>query len=472
MYRVKRLYILAGVLALTCAAAVWALHQEERQEQIASSGETVLEIDPDTVRSLSWEYDGETLSFHRDGPWIYDSDEAFPVSGDSMQELLETFRSFRAAFVITQPEDLSQYGLDNPVCTIEMTTEDQTYVIQLGDYSTMDQQRYVSTGDGKVYLAVADPLDTFAAELSDFIEHDETPNWNQVTRLTVSGSVEESLFYQKDNSSSYSAIDVYFTQRGGEILPLDTDRVESYLDALKYLGLTDYVTYHATDQELSAYGLDNPELTITAEYTCENETGEAASGTFVLHISRDPQEREAAKTAEKPEDDLSEITAYARVGDSQIVYQISGEEYETLMTASYNDLRHTQVFWADFDGVSQLDIALDGVDYTITSKGDGEDRLWFYGDEELDITNLQRALEGVTAVEFTDEAAKSRQAIELTVHLDSEAFPQVQMQFYRYDGASCLAVVDGEPVSLVARSAVVDLMEAVRAIVLNETEVT
>lgn len=46
------------------------------------------------------------------------------------------------------------------------------------------------------------------------------------------------------------------------------------------------------------------------------------------------------------------------------------------------------------------------------------------------------------------------------------------MQFYRYDGASCLAVVDGEPVSLVARSAVVDLMEAVRAIVLNETEVT
>ena len=293
-----------------------------------------------------------------------------------------------------------------------------------------------------------------------------------MTRLTVSGSVEESLFYQKDNSSSYSAIDVYFTQRGGEILPLDTDRVESYLDALKYLGLTDYVTYHATDQELSAYGLDNPELTITAEYTCENETGEAASGTFVLHISRDPQEREAAKTAEKPEDDLSEITAYARVGDSQIVYQISGEEYETLMTASYNDLRHTQVFWADFDGVSQLDIALDGVDYTITSKGDGEDRLWFYGDEELDITNLQRALEGVTAVEFTDEAAKSRQEIELTVHLDSEAFPQVQMQFYRYDGASCLAVVDGEPVSLVARSAVVDLMEAVRAIVLNETEVT
>ncbi|MEI3361161.1 MAG: DUF4340 domain-containing protein [Oscillospiraceae bacterium] len=229
---------------------MWALHQEERQEQIASSGETVLEIDPDTVRSLSWEYDGEPLSFHRDGPWIYDSDEAFPVSGDSMQELLETFRSFRAAFVITQPEDLSQYGLDNPVCTIEMTTEDQTYVIQLGDYSTMDQQRYVSTGDGKVYLAVADPLDTLAAELSDFIEHDETPNWNQVTRLTVSGSVEESLFYQKDNSSSYSAIDVYFTQRGGEILPRTQTVWKAIWTRLSIWGSPLDATYHATDQEL------------------------------------------------------------------------------------------------------------------------------------------------------------------------------------------------------------------------------
>ena len=52
MYRVKRLYSLAGVLALTCAAAVWALHQEERQEQIASSGETVLEIDPEALRAV------------------------------------------------------------------------------------------------------------------------------------------------------------------------------------------------------------------------------------------------------------------------------------------------------------------------------------------------------------------------------------------------------------------------------------
>ena len=41
------------------------------------------------------------------------------------------------------------------------------------------------------------------------------------------------------------------------------------------------------------------------------------------------------------------------------------------------------------------------------------------------------------------------------------------MEFYRYDGNYCLAVVDGEPVSLVERSDVVDLVEAVNTIILN-----
>ena len=92
MYRAKRLYILLGVLVVVCAAAFLALHMEERQEQIQNSGETVLEIDPDAVQTLSWDYEGESLSFHRDEGWIYDGDEAFPVDSDKIQELLEGTR--------------------------------------------------------------------------------------------------------------------------------------------------------------------------------------------------------------------------------------------------------------------------------------------------------------------------------------------------------------------------------------------
>ena len=49
------------------------------------------------------------------------------------------------------------------MCAITIGTEAQTYEILLGDYSAMDDQRYVSFGDGNVYLAVSDPMDQYDA---------------------------------------------------------------------------------------------------------------------------------------------------------------------------------------------------------------------------------------------------------------------------------------------------------------------
>lgn len=43
----------------------------------------------------------------------------------------------------------------------------------------------------------------------------------------------------------------------------------------------------------------------------------------------------------------------------------------------------------------------------------------------------------------------------------------MDIELYRHDGEDCLAVVDGETFALVPRSDVVDLIEAVNAIVLN-----
>ncbi|HQC82457.1 MAG TPA: DUF4340 domain-containing protein, partial [Bacillota bacterium] len=53
----------------------------------------------------------------------------------------------------------------------------------------------------------------------------------------------------------------------GKSLPLDTTRVNDYLRNIKYLDLTDYVTYKATAEDLTKYGLDKPELTVTLKYT-------------------------------------------------------------------------------------------------------------------------------------------------------------------------------------------------------------
>lgn len=142
------------------------------------------------------------------------------------------------------------------------------------------------------------------------------------------------------------------------------------------------------------------------------------------------------------------------------------------MAASYDSLRHREVLTADFADIYQIDITLEDTSYTITSQESDEEeadngRIYYYQEQELDISELQSAIEALEADSFTDEQPAEREEISFTVYLNNENYPQVQVQLYRYDGTYCLAVVDGEPVSLVERSYVVDLIEAVNAIVLN-----
>ena len=460
MNRSKKLCILLGVLALASAAALGAVRWEERGEQIRASGQVVLALDGDAVDALSWETGGTALAFHKDGGWRYDGDEAFPVSGERIRALLEPFQSFAAAFIIENVDDYGQYGLDDPACTIRLETQGQAYEIQLGGYSTMDAKRYVSIGDGNVYLAQTDPMDAFDIDLSGVIDHDEIPAFGQVLELRFSGGEDYTVHYQGEGGASYRDSDVYCTQGGGGQRPLDTDKVEAYLDELGRLRLTNYVTYNATEKELQSCGLDQPELTVEADYQGEEEDG---GGTFTLHISRDPGERGAAESSSGD----GAITAYARVGDSPIVYQISSSAYTSLMAASYDDLRHSEVLPADMGDVVQLDVSLEGRTYTFAAEEKDGKRAWSYDGGELEGSGLPSALEGLLAQSFTEERPEGKLEIGLTARLDQEGEPSIQIGLYRYDGASCLAVVDGESVCLVDRAAVVALIEAVNAIVLN-----
>lgn len=135
--------------------------------------------------------------------------------------------------------------------------------------------------------------------------------------------------------------------------------------------------------------------------------------------------------------------------------------------AANDDLRHEEIIRADFEEVTQIDVSLEGTDYSITSKGKTGKRTYYYNDEELELDDFESALTALKADSFTNESPTEKKEISLTVHLDNENDEEVSIELYRYDGTFCLAVVDGESVALVEREQVVDLIEAVNGIVLN-----
>lgn len=470
MSRSKKLLLLLGVLVVVCVATFCISRYQEHKEQIKTSDQIILEIPEESVTALSWTYDGQSLAFHRDEVWYYDGDETFPVDEEAISTLLEGFQSFGVSFIIEDVEDYGQYGLDDPVCTIQLTTGDTGYEIQLGDFSTMDSQRYVSIGDGNVYLVQQDPLDTFDVELSDLIANDSLPYVGTADQITVEGENPLQITWQEE-SSSYREEDHYFVTVDGEAQPLDTGLVEDLLYTLGSLDLSEYMTYNAGEEDLATYGLDDPERTITLDYTTEDEDGNETAYTVSLAVSRAPAERwdDTQADAGTETDEEAEVTAYARVDDSPIIYKITTQEYRALMDATYDTLRHKEILPASLENVSQVDVTLDGTSYTVTASGEGEERTWSYGEQELETSDLPDALQALTADSFTGEEPTGQEEISFTLHLSLEGEPTVSIQFYRYDGTYCLAVVDGQPTALVTRSQVVDLQEAVYAVVLGES---
>ena len=462
--------VLLAVFAVVSITAVLVSRHEEKVEQIKNSGKTILSIPTDTVTAFSWTNEDGTFSFTKGDTWTYDGDSAFPVDEGKINDLLAQFEDFAAAFAIDDVEDYAQYGLTEPICTISITAGEETYTVQLGDFSKMDEQRYVSIGDGKAYLVSHDPLDEFGAVLRDMILDDTIPAFDTAEKIAFTGTENYTISYDEDGTS-ICADDVYFAD--GQ--PLDTDNVNAWLTALTGLDLTDYVSYNVTNEELQTFRLDEPALTITLDYSSSDEDGtETDAGTLVLHLSQNPEELAAyGEALANEEDDLPDVTCYARVGKSQIVYQITQSEFDALTAVSYGTLRHQNLFTADFDAVTSIDVTLEGETYTFTytppENEDDEDAegTWSYNGEEFDVFNFSYALRALSASSFTDEKPTGQEEISLTLHLDNEDFPAFTLTLYRCDGETCIAEVDGEPVAFVSRSQTVDLVEAVRTLTLS-----
>lgn len=453
MKKQQRLALLLGVLIAVSALTFAVMKREEHKEIIKNTPATVLEMKD--IDSVSWDYDGSGYAFRKeDGSWVYEADEAFPVDEGKMADLLEQFASMGAAFTIEEVEDYGQYGLTDPVCTITLTQGDQITEIRLGDYSQMDSQRYASLGDGNVYLLSHDPLEEFDTDLSGLIRQDKTiPDSVTVESISVSGG---DSYSRDENGVSLDDDDVYFRDSDGAAL--DTDRVDAYIRKLQILELTDYVTYNATEQELKDCYLDTPAKTITVTYTPDEEDAQAQ--TFTLHLGKEP---------DKSEDEPGQ--AYARVGDSPILYRMDSDTYDKLMACDYNDLRHQRVFYADFAQADGLTVTLDGVttEFTYGVPEDSEDQnaVWMLNGEEVDLSEVQVALESMTADEFTSAAPTGRQELSLTVHLNREGADTVTIALYRLDGAQCLAQVDGQSLCYFPRTQAVALIEALNEILLG-----
>ena len=184
----KLIALLAALVILTGAALAATLLNPERQEGSGQEEEkiSIFTLDSDSVTALSWTYEEETLSFLCDGgQWSYADDAAFPLDSSYLEDMVTALSDVTASKSISEPEDLAQYGLEEPTCTVTVSTgEDRE--LRIGDATSLDGLRYCSTGDGNVYLVDSALLDAFSYGLSDLVQMETIPDMDSTDSFTAS----------------------------------------------------------------------------------------------------------------------------------------------------------------------------------------------------------------------------------------------------------------------------------------------
>ncbi|MBQ6542664.1 MAG: DUF4340 domain-containing protein [Lachnospiraceae bacterium] len=479
--------ILLGVLAALIVTLIIVTNTQKKKEDIKVSGEIILTVNEANAKSIAWNSEENNYAFHRgtDGKWVYDKDAEFPVSQDEVSDVFDLFRDLKAAFVIEHVTDFAQYGLKDPVSVVSINTtertedlssketqprgeasaegEEHTIEIHIGAFSVMDQQRYISIGDGNVYLVKDDPYKTLNVPEKLMIENDKIPYfYNIYSANVVTKNDSWTIGYDLENYKefSYARDDYYYLEKGGQKYMLDPNVSLKYFTGIVNTTLENYVNYKVREDELGQYGLDKPEYIMDLHTYVKNNDGTVTNIDFRLLISRDPaliarDGKEAAEGEETPE-----FKAYLRKDDSKIIYELNEAQFKTLTGSDYNSLRYKAMMPADIGDIEGIDFTVDGQTYSITSVLDDNTRTHYFNGNALNINNLKNALGALTAESFTDEQPDGADELTMVFHLSSEKFPTVKVQCFRKDGDHSLVVVDDKPAALVSRAHANSLREA------------
>ena len=211
-----------------------------------------------------------------------------------------------------------------------------------------------------------------------------------------------------------------------------------------------------------------------------------------MSVAYEPAKEEDAEETEDSEENGEETQKfeyevgavddvyYARLTGSNIVYRISEDLYQAAVNVSYEELKPDEVVLLDWDTVESIEVELDGNVYTIGLEKDDEDAyIYTLENEEIEFGDILDRLSEITIAEETDDEdvpetepslSGNRSEMSLIFHRNTESYQTVELEFYQYDGSYCISVLNGEELNYTSRTAVVDLKEAVNAVILDSSQ--
>ena len=495
-----KMVIAVAVLVVCCGAYAGVKTYVAKQEQKESEEETeekttVFSASADDIQSLDFMIDKNETTFEKDNDqWIKKDEKEFPVNQTTLDDAASSVTFIESDRVLSDVEDLEEYGLDTPSNTLKIVTKDSgddssedsaddsaktvTTTLYVGDENSSTSQYYVYKDDDKttVYMVDASSIEPFTKDLYDYAQGEDFPaisNTDDINKIYVSGENSYELVKNDDNS-------LWTIQGAGdEKEKTDSATVSSLVSSFGSMAYNSFVNYKCDDK--SEYGLDDPYAVITVDYQEEVENDSDTSDADSTDDTEDEKtmvDKQLVITVGKEADDSNR---YIMVNDSDQVYTMSVDTLSAFTDKAEEDFWDMTVSYVSINNLSEMKVTYQGNEYKVnvsretSTDDDGNEKetvTYKLNGKELessDLTPFYNKLANMTAQKRLTEEYTPENDPEMTVTLKEENGDSLEVSYYSYDTNYYAAVV-GEKVYLVNKMNVKELFTTFETMTDNETE--
>jgi hypothetical protein len=249
--------------------------EKEKAEKEAKDNSVMLnDFEADSIANLTVTSKDENFVFVKVGDtWILQGEEDYPLSQSKLTSMVSGIAKLSATrMVVENPEDLSEYGLDQPSILIKaVTTEGKEYSLQIGDKLPTDTDYFGTTTDHTVYVIPMTTRTKYAVTKNELFDVESSPSITadniREVKVTSQAFGDFHMEYDGNNPADYSGMETYpWYMKDGYVNPINMDntRTSDVLSNYTVFTFSKGIDYKTENQK--NYGLVNPSAKIFVRY--------------------------------------------------------------------------------------------------------------------------------------------------------------------------------------------------------------
>jgi len=437
--RIKTMVILALVFVALLIGYVFTRAGADQQPQAAEETalEPLLSVNAEDIQAVSWTDEENKLKIQREGDyWVIREHEDLRAIKDTANEIADYLASMTPSRIVGKEGSLSSYGLENPQKSITTELSDgRTAGFYVGN-KISSRGYYVCDDSGEVYIMSADLFKICSFSLADIVVKETVPVITDKSKLAIR-TADGELLAEKIGALekyTYTSHYVWFVNDDGNMLPLDSIKLEDLVSAVRAIRFTSIEASGADSDVIAVYGLDEPDIVFSL-------SGSTDSFSLLFNAAPDG-------------------SYYCMFEGSEMIYGTSNSVPDSIMKASdYSGLRPEDVYILDWSSVSSFDIILEGKTYRIEKTKD-KDSSVIYTENGKQLSSevmdaLRAYMEEIETSGQYDGAQEAGTAlISFVFYRDSAYFKTIDLSFLSYNDNYALERFNGEERQLVSIYAV------------------